>query len=121
KEFATTGGAAAQTINLPSTGSAAFTEKGTNTAEGYVTNALDGHSASLIGYNVTAGTSTSFTNSPIGVINPNGSIESSTLLPSGDSGGAGAAVASADGTGLLGPRSNLTPLNPLRHHPLPPT
>jgi hypothetical protein len=99
-EYSTSGGAAVQSIGLPTSGVSAFTEKGTSTSEGYLTTAADGHTASFGGYNVAAGTSTSSTNSPIGVVNPNGSIESSMQIAAGDTGGSIRAVASADGLGF---------------------
>jgi hypothetical protein len=100
KEYSRSGGAAIQSIGLPTTGAGAFTEKGTATNEGYLTTSADGHTASLAGYNIDAGSSTSATNSLIGIVNPDGSIDTTTVVPSGDIGGSVRAVASADGLGF---------------------
>jgi hypothetical protein len=89
-----------QTVALPTTGAGAVTEGGSTTTAGYVTDSSDGHTALLGGYSAAVGASTSSATGTIGVLNPNGSIESSTQIASGNSGGSVRAVASADGLGF---------------------
>jgi hypothetical protein len=84
---------------LPTTGTS-FTLSGSTTTEGYVTSALDGHTASVGGYMAAAGSSTTSAVREIGVVNPNGSVESSTQIASADTGSSIRAVASADGLGF---------------------
>lgn len=99
-------GTSVQTVNLPSSGVGAFTEKGTTTTAGYITDSSDGETATLGGYNVAAYSSTSGTNGDIAVISPDGAIESSTQISSTDDGGSIKAVASADGLGFYVVGSN---------------
>jgi len=120
-EYTTLGGAAVQSIGLPTTGASAFTEKGTAAGEGYLTNSADGHTASLAGYNVDAGNSTNSTNSLIGIVNPNGTIDSSTVLPSGDTGGSVKATVSADGLGMWVATANYVRYVPFGNSALTPT
>src|SRR5260370_36751295 len=82
-EYSTLGGAAVQSIGLPTTGASAFTEKGTAPPEGYLTTPADGHTASLAGYNIDAGPSPRPPNSRIGILNPDGSTRTTTRLPAG--------------------------------------
>src|SRR5262249_22625087 len=101
-EYATAGGAVVQSIALPTAGLAPFTEKGTFSSatsqiEGYLTPSADGHTVTVAGYQASAGTSTSGTNGEIGVIYPNGTVETSTQLTSSDISGSVRATVSADG------------------------
>jgi hypothetical protein len=92
-----------QSIALPTTGASAFTVHGTTTTEGYVAASADGHTAALAGYAAAAGGSVNGANGVIGVINPNGSIETSTQIPAANIGGNSnsvRAVASVDGLGF---------------------
>ena len=99
-EFQTTGGAAVQTIYLPTTAAGELTLKGNSTSEGYVTDSADGHSASFAGYLVDAGSSTSGANAAIAVLQANGSVSTTTQIASSDIGGSVRAAVSADGLGF---------------------
>ena len=88
----------ANTITLPTTGTSAFTEGGTTTTEGYLTDSADGHSVSIAGYLVAAGTSTSSAVRAIGVIGPGGTFNSTTQMPSAT--GSVRVAVSADGLGF---------------------
>ncbi len=68
----------------------AFTEAGTSTTTGYISNSLDGHTATIGG--------SSGSSSVIGVLSPDGAFNDSTLLPAAVSGTR--AVISADGSGF---------------------
>ncbi len=93
-----------QMITLPSSGSDAITEGASATKEGYLTDSSDGHTVVFAGYNASAYTTTTGANAVIGVVNPNGSIESSTQIPNADTtigtSDSVKAVASADGLGF---------------------
>ncbi len=100
-EYQTSGGSAVQTIYLPTTGAGELTEKGnTTTSEGYLSDSADGHSASLAGYLVDAGSSTTGANAAIAVLQANGSISTTTQIASSDIGGSVRAAVSADGQGF---------------------
>jgi hypothetical protein len=75
-----------------------LTELGTTTTEGYLTDATDGHTVSIAGYNVAPGTSNSGVNRDIGLVGPSGSVDISTQLPSGT--GSTRVAISADGLGF---------------------
>lgn len=92
-----------QSIALPTSGNTPFTVHGTTTTEGFVAATADGHAAVIAGYSAAAGASVNNANGVVGVIRPNGSIESSTQIPAANIGGASnsvRAVASADGLGF---------------------
>jgi hypothetical protein len=125
-EYLTAGGAAVQSIALPSgatpsTGLVPFTEKGNNTAEGYLTSSADGHTVTLAGYQAAAGNSTSGTNGEVGVVNPNGSIETSTQIASSTTGGSVKATVSADGLGIWIATGNFVQYVPFGNNALTPS
>jgi hypothetical protein len=60
-----------------------LTETGTATGEGYLTDALDGHTLGIAGYNVAAGNSTTGVNRDIAVLAASGATDLTTQLPSG--------------------------------------
>ena len=99
-EYPTAGGAAVQTIALPTGGVAPFTEGGTSTTQGYLTDSADGHSATVAGYEAAAGSTTSGVIREIGVISPNGTVETSTQIAAADTGSSVKATVSADGLGM---------------------
>ena len=106
-EELTTSGTTVQAVALPSTGTGAFTETVDPTRpEGFLTDASDGESVELAGYNVAAGTAVNGANGTIAVIEPNGTIDYSTQIPTADitdpkTGDSSVkAVASADGQGF---------------------
>ncbi len=112
-EFQTTGGAAVQTIYLPTSGAGELTLKGTNPVvsgvtipEGLVSDSADGHTASLAGYLVDAGASTSGAASAIALLQANGSVSTATQIASSDIGGSVKAAISADGLGFWVAGSN---------------
>src|SRR5262249_44669416 len=87
-------------------------EGGTFTTEGYLTSASDSHTVTIGGYNQVPGGSTSGVNRVVGVINPNGTVNTSTQIPSADFNSI-RAVASVDGQGFWVATSSF-----LRHVPL---
>jgi Bacterial Ig-like domain (group 3) len=99
-EYATGGGAAVQSIALPSSGTNPFTEKGTTTTQGYLTDSADGHSVTIGGYQAAAGSSTTGANAEIGVVGPYGTVDTSTQLSASDTGNGVTATVSADGLGM---------------------
>ncbi len=121
----TTGGTSVQSIALPSSGSTPFTEGGTFTTEGYVTDSSDGHSAVLGGYAVGVGSTTTGANGVVAVINANGSIESSTQIANADTTigttNSVRAVASADGLGFWVSTNNYIRYVPFGNNSLTPT
>ncbi len=88
----------ANQIPLPTASGAALTEGGTTTTEGYLTDAADGHSLSIAGYQATPGSSTSSALREVGVVGPSGGLDISTQMPS-TTGSVRVAV-SADGLGF---------------------
>ena len=77
---------------------AALTEGGTTTTEGYLTDSADGHTLSIAGYNQAPGGSTSSVTRTIGVVGPDGVVDTSTQAPS--STGSVRVAISADGLGF---------------------
>ncbi len=114
-----------QSIALPSTGSDAVTEGGTATIEGFITDSSDGHSAVFAGYNTAAGSSTTGANAVVAVVNPNGSIDTSTQIPNADTtigtSSSVKAVASADGLGFYVATNDYIQYVPVGNSPLTPT
>ncbi len=86
------------TIALPTASGSALTEGGTTTTEGYLTDAADGHSLSIAGYQATPGTSTSSAIREVGVVSVSGGVDISTQMPS-NTGSVRVAI-SADGLGF---------------------
>ena len=106
-ELPSGGGSTVQTISLPSANTSpgeALGEGGTFTKEGYLTDAADSHTVEFAGYNAALGATTTGANGIVGVVNPNGSVESSTEIPNADTtigtSNSVKAVASADGLGF---------------------
>src|SRR5262249_5061679 len=86
-----------------------------------ITSSADGHSASITGYMVPAGTSNSGATAEIGVINPDGSVDTSTQIANADTGNAVKAAVSADGLGMWVATSNYIRYVPFGNNALPPT
>ena len=61
---------------------AALTEGGTTTTEGYLTDSADGHTLGIAGYDQAPGGSTSSATKTIGVVSPDGVVDTSTQAPS---------------------------------------
>ncbi|HXI69509.1 MAG TPA: PEP-CTERM sorting domain-containing protein [Verrucomicrobiae bacterium] len=108
KEFSTSGGAALQTISIPTTASGgqfASTFGGSTTSEGQLLQSADGQYLTFAGYNAAVGTAapsgqTAATiNRVIGVVGASGSLDTSTAISSGTSGNARSAI-SSNGTQL---------------------
>jgi hypothetical protein len=76
----------------------ALTEGGTTTTEGYLTDAADGHSLGIAGYNQAPGGSTSSVTRTVGVVGTNGAVNTTTQAPS--STGSTRVAVSADGLGF---------------------
>jgi hypothetical protein len=114
-----------QTINLPTSGAGTLTEGGTFSNEGYVTLSTDGHTASVVGYASAAGSSTTGANATIGVVNPNGSVETSTQIANADTtigtSNSVKATASADGLGFWVASNNYIRYVPFGNTALTPT
>jgi hypothetical protein len=116
----TTAGLLVQSINLPYGNGASFTEPGTTATEGYVSTSSDGHTAELAGVTSTPGNSTSGATRAVGVVNPNGSIESSTDIASTDTGSV-RSVVSVDSLGLFAATSAGVRYVPFGNSPFTPT
>jgi hypothetical protein len=102
-EYTTVGVPTGNSIALPTAVGNALTLSGTGTTEGYLTGSVDGHSLTLGGYTAVPGDPTFDSNNPvnrvIGVIYPDGTIDTSTQFPQSDAGTIRSA-ASVDGTGF---------------------
>src|SRR5262249_54752278 len=108
-EYTTAGVPTGNSVALPTDPANALTLSGTGTTEGYLTGSVDGHSLTLGGYNVTPGNptfdSTNPVNRVIGVVGPDGTIDTSTQFPQDDAGTIRSA-ASVDGSGFWVATSN---------------
>ena len=120
-EFAPAGGSAVQTVALPTGGTNPFTEKGTTTTQGYLTDSADGHSVTIGGYQAGAGSSTTGANGEIGVISPNGAIDTSTQISASDTGNGVTAAVSADGLGIWIATANYVRYVPFGNNALTPS
>jgi hypothetical protein len=91
-----------QTIALPTGAGNALTEGGTFTSEGRLSAAADGHTLSIAGYRQTPGGAISAVNGVIGLVNPDGTVDTTTQIPSADLGSFESvrATAAADGLGF---------------------
>jgi hypothetical protein len=90
-----------QSIALPTAGNS-LTEGGTFSSEGRLTASSDGHTLSIAGYRQAPGGSISGVNGVVGVVNPDGTVDTSTQVPFADLGSFESvrATASADGLGF---------------------
>ncbi len=120
-EYAPTGGAAVQTVALPTSGTNPFTEKGTTATQGYLIDSADGHSVSIAGYEAAAGNSTTGANGEIGLIGPNGTIDTSTQISASDTSNGVTAAVSADGLGFWISTSNYVRYVPFDNSALTPS
>jgi hypothetical protein len=88
-----------QSIALPTSGSS-LTEGGTFSSEGRLTAAADGHTLSIAGYQQAPGGAISGVNGVIGLVNPDGTVDTSTQIPSADLGSSESVRATAAAGGL---------------------
>jgi hypothetical protein len=90
-----------QSIALPTTGNS-LTEGGTFSSEGRLTASSDGHTLSIAGYRQAPGGAITGVNGVVGVVNPDGTVDTSTVIPAADLGSFESvrATASADGLGF---------------------
>ena len=102
----TPAGALVQSIALPTTASSpnfALTSSGTATSEGLISLSADGNYLLAIGYNAVVGTtglsssSSSTINRVVGIIDPNGTVNTTTALSDASTGNNVRSVASSDG------------------------
>jgi hypothetical protein len=101
-EYNPTTMALVQSIALPTAAGNALTEGGTFSSEGRLTAAADGHTLSIAGYQQIPGGSISGVNGVVGVVNPDGTVGTTTQIPFADLGSSESvrATASADGLGF---------------------
>jgi hypothetical protein len=108
-EYTTSGVFTNNSVALPTDPTNALTLSGTGTTEGYLAGSVDGHSLTLGGYNVAPGNPTFNAANPvnrvIGVVRPDGSIDTSTQFPQDDAPTIRSA-ASIDGRGFWIATSN---------------
>jgi hypothetical protein len=108
-EYTTAGMPAGNSVALPTDAGNALTLSGTGTTEGYLTGSVDGHSLTLGGYNATPGNPTFDSANPvsrvIGLVAPDGTLDTSTQFPQDDAGTIRSA-ASVDGGGFWVATSN---------------
>jgi hypothetical protein len=108
-EYTTAGTFTNNAIALPTDPTNALTLSGTGTTEGYIAGSVDGHRLTIAGYDVAPGNptfdSTNPVNRVIGVVSPDGTINTSTQLPQADAPTIRSA-ASVDGRGFWISTSN---------------
>jgi hypothetical protein len=102
-EYTTAGTPTGNSIALSAAAANALSLSGTGSGEGYLIRSADGHSLTLGGYNAAPGNptfdSTNPVNRAIAVIDPDGTVDTSTQFPQTDAGTI-RSVASADGSGF---------------------
>jgi hypothetical protein len=117
-EYTTAGATTGNSIELPTAGGNSLTLSGTGTTEGYLAGSVDGHSLTIGGYNAVPGNPTFDNSNPvnrvIGVVDPDGSINTATQFAQADAGTIRSA-ASVDGKGFWVATSNFVRFVPFRN------